>query len=58
LTPVLLLLGISFGLPTSNLTARLAFVDFDGKGALADLNSQGWLHALTLKYSEKMLKEY
>jgi aspartate aminotransferase len=55
-TGVALLPGISFGLPPNSLAARLAFVDFDGKAALADINSQGWSHDLTLKYSEKMLR--
>lgn len=55
-TGVALLPGLSFGLPATNLAARLAFVDFDGKGALADINSQGWSYDLSLKYSEKMLR--
>jgi aspartate aminotransferase len=55
-TGVALLPGLSFGLPAKNLAARLAFVDFDGKEALADINNQGWSHDLTLKCSEKMLR--
>ncbi|MFT5277591.1 MAG: aspartate aminotransferase [Glaciecola sp.] len=52
---VALLPGISFGLPSESLCARLAYVDFDGKQALEDINQHGWSLSLTDKHSQKML---
>jgi aspartate aminotransferase len=54
-TGVALLPGISFGLPAEALCARLAFVDFDGKQALEDINQQGWSTKLSIKHCQKML---
>ena len=53
-TGVALLPGRSFGLPSEDLTARLAYVDFDGKGALGEIALQSWSDELSEKYAEKM----
>jgi aspartate aminotransferase len=53
-TGVALLPGISFGLPPEALCARLAYVDFNGKQALDDINEHGWSESLTAKHSQKM----
>jgi aspartate aminotransferase len=51
---VALLPGVSFGLPTDSLCARLAYVDFDGTQALEDIATQQWSYTLTEKHSHKM----
>jgi aspartate aminotransferase len=53
-TRVALLPGVSFGLPSGDLAARLAYVDFDGKEALKDIAFQGWSDELSAKHAEKM----
>jgi aspartate aminotransferase len=53
-TGVALLPGISFGLPTEDLAARLAYVDFDGKKALKDIALQTWSDELSAKHAAKM----
>ena len=53
-TGVALLPGRSFGLPSEDLAARLAYVDFDGKGALGEIALQSWSDELSEKYAEKM----
>jgi aspartate aminotransferase len=53
-TGVALLPGRSFGLPSEDLSARLAYVDFDGKGALKEIALQAWSDELSEKYAEKM----
>jgi aspartate aminotransferase len=51
---VALLPGVSFGLPTEALCARLAYVDFDGKQALEDICLSDWSQTLTVKHVKKM----
>lgn len=53
-TGVALLPGRSFGLPSEELAARLAYVDFDGKGALKEIALYPWSDELSEKYAEKM----
>lgn len=53
-TGVALLPGRSFGLPSEDLAARLAYVDFDGEGALREIALQPWSDELSEKYAEKM----
>lgn len=50
-TGVAMLPGIDFGRPASELTARLAFVDFDGKKALDDFPEDGTLDRAYLEKS-------
>lgn len=49
---VALLPGAAFGLPTKSLTARLAYVDFDGEAALRDQNR---MEATAALHAAKML---
>ena len=53
-TGVALLPGRSFGLPSEDMAARLAYIDFDGKGALREIALQPWSDKLSEKYAEKM----
>jgi aspartate aminotransferase len=53
-TGVALLPGTSFGLPSEALCARLAYVDFDGKQALEDINNDGWSDSHNNKHTKKM----
>lgn len=53
-TGVALLPGQAFGLYPQALSARLAYVDFDGAQALGDLTRQGWSAKLTEKHTKKM----
>jgi aspartate aminotransferase len=53
---VALLPGISFGLAPGALCARLAYVDFDGTQALADISEGNWSDTLTIKHAQKMLE--
>lgn len=55
-TGVALLPGSAFGLPPEDLTARLAFVDFDGNAALKEIAQKSWSKELTEKYCQKMLR--
>lgn len=62
-TGVALLSGKSFGMPADSLTARLAFVDFDGQEALAiatqnpDLDASQLLEVLPLKKLKKGIEK-
>ncbi|MFQ3236694.1 MAG: aspartate aminotransferase [Paraglaciecola sp.] len=53
-TGVALLPGISFGLQPQELAARMAYVDFDGEGALREVARQPWSDELSEKYAQKM----
>ena len=55
-TGVALLPGISFGLSTEPLCARLTYVDFDGTQALKDISKSEWSETLTIKHAQNMLK--
>jgi aspartate aminotransferase len=56
-TGVALLPGISFGMPSDAFTARLAYVDFDGTSALADIDSfeSNGAEAFVARHASKMM---